>query len=78
MYLLAHVAFRLRNVHTLNQPRLGCAVLLVVLVPVGVELPALASLALLAAVLVALIAYETLSYAEPRRRIRHEVVTHTD
>jgi len=78
MYLLAHVAFRLRNVHTLNRPRLGCAVLLVVLVPVGVELPALASLALLAAILVALIAYETLSYAEPRRRIRHEVVTHTD
>jgi len=76
MYLLAHVAFRLRNVHTLSRPRLSCAVLLVVLVPAAVNLPALASLAVLAAVLVALIVYESLRYSEARRRIRHAVATH--
>ena len=35
LYLLAHVAFRWRNVHTLNRQRLACAALLVALVPLG-------------------------------------------
>ena len=73
LYLLAHVAFRLRNAHTLNTRRLLCAVLLVALVPVAVEVPALAALAGLAALMVALIAYETLRYAEAREQIRHRV-----
>jgi low temperature requirement protein LtrA len=73
LYLLAHVAFRLRNVHTLNPRRLACALLLLALVPAGVALPSLATLGLLAAVLVALIAYETVRYAEARERIRHEL-----
>jgi low temperature requirement protein LtrA len=73
IYLLAHVAFRLRNVHSLNRRRLACAVLLLVLIPVGAELPALATLGLLAAVLTALIAYEALRYAEARDRVRHQL-----
>jgi low temperature requirement protein LtrA len=71
LYLLAHVAFRLRNIGTLNRQRLLCAIVLVALVPAAVELPALATLAILAALLVALIAYETLRFAEARERIRH-------
>jgi low temperature requirement protein LtrA len=71
LYLLAHVAFRLRNVRTLNRRRLGLAVLLLALVPLAERLPAIVSLAFLAAVLAALIAYETWRYGEARHRVRH-------
>ncbi len=74
IYLLAHVAFRLRNMHTLSRRRLVCAVLLLALLPAGATLPALATLGILAAVLAGLIAYEALRYAESRDRIRHELV----
>jgi low temperature requirement protein LtrA len=73
MYLIAHVAFRWRNVHRVNWWRLGLAVLLVALVPAAVELPALAMLAILAALLAALIAYEARAFAELRDRLRHQV-----
>jgi low temperature requirement protein LtrA len=73
MYLLAHVAFRLRNMHTLSGRRLACAIALLALVPAGAALPALATLAILAAILVALIAYEALRYAETRDRVRHQL-----
>jgi low temperature requirement protein LtrA len=73
MYLLAHVAFRLRNTHTLSGRRLVCAIALLALVPAGAALPALATLAILAAILVALIAYEALRYAETRDRVRHQL-----
>jgi low temperature requirement protein LtrA len=72
MYLFAHVAFRLRNMHTLSGRRLVCAVALLALVPVGVALPALATIAVVAAVLVALVAYEALRYADVRERVRHQ------
>ncbi len=73
LYLLAHVAFRERNVRTLSVRRLVTAVVLVALLPVAVELPALATLALVTAVMCALIAYETIRYAEARDRIRHQL-----
>jgi low temperature requirement protein LtrA len=73
VYLLAHVAFRLRNVHTLNRHRLACAVLLVALVPAAVELPALATLAILVAALTALIGYEAVRFADSRERVRHQL-----
>jgi low temperature requirement protein LtrA len=71
MYLLAHVAFRLRNMHTLSRRRLVCALVLLALLPAGAALPAIATLGVLAALLVALIAYEALRYADSRERIRH-------
>jgi low temperature requirement protein LtrA len=74
LYLLAHVAFRLRNMRTLSRRRLFCAVLLLALVPVGTTLPSLATLGILATVLAVLIAYETLRYAESRERVRHQPV----
>jgi low temperature requirement protein LtrA len=74
IYLLAHVAFRYRHIKTLNTRRLGCALILLALVPVGTELPALATLGILAVLLVALIVVETRSYGESRNRIRHELV----
>ena len=74
LYLLAHVAFRWRNIHTLNRQRLACAVLLVALLPVALEIAALATLGILAGVLVALIAYEATRFAEARARLRHRLL----
>ena len=73
MYLLAHVAFRLRNMRTLNGRRLVCALVLLALLPAGAVLPALATLGILATMLVGLIAYEVLRYAEVRDRVRHQL-----
>ena len=73
LYLLAHVAFRLRNVHTLNRQRLVTAIVLVALIPLALEVPALATLALLAALLSTLITYEAVRFAEARDRIRHQL-----
>jgi low temperature requirement protein LtrA len=73
LYLVAHVAFRWRNVRRFSTPRVLCAVLLVALVPAAVELPALATLAILAAALALLIAYEAVRFAELRDRLRHQL-----
>jgi Bacterial low temperature requirement A protein (LtrA) len=74
LYLLAHVAFRWRNVHTLNRQRLACALLLFGAIPVAVELPSLVTLGALAAFLTALIAFEAIHFADARDRIRHQLV----
>ncbi len=73
IYLLAHVAFRWRNVHTLSRQRLVCAVLLLLLIPAALELPALATAGILAVFLIALVAYEALRFADARERIRHQL-----
>jgi low temperature requirement protein LtrA len=75
LYLFGHVGFRLRNIHTLNSRRLGLAIVLLLCVPAVYELkvPALATVALLAVALCALIAYETHAYGEARTRIRNEL-----
>jgi low temperature requirement protein LtrA len=73
LYLLAHVAVRLRNLRTLNRQRLVCALVLLALLPAGVQLPSLATLGILAALLAALIAYEALRFAEARERVRHQL-----
>jgi low temperature requirement protein LtrA len=73
IYLLAHVAFRYRGGRTLSRRRLFLALVLLALIPAGVELAALGSLGILAALLAALIAYETRSYGDARNRIRHEL-----
>ena len=71
VHLLAHVAFRRRNVGTWNPHRTAAAILLVLLIPVAWRLPALASLALLAAVLVGLVAYESRHFRDARAEVRH-------
>ncbi len=73
MYLLAHVAFRWRNMKTLSVRRLVCAAVLLALLPLATSLSALASLALLAAVLVLLVAYEVIRYSDVRERVRHQI-----
>jgi len=71
LYLLAHVAFRLRNTRTLSRRRLVTAFLFVALVPLALEVPSLVTVAVAAALLSGLIAYEALRFAEARDRIRH-------
>jgi low temperature requirement protein LtrA len=75
LYLLAHVAFRYRNLHTINRQRLLCAGLLLALLSLERPLkpPSLLTLGTLAAVLSALIAYEALRFADARDRVRHSV-----
>ncbi len=70
LYLFAHVGFRLRNVHRLSVQRLAIAIVLPALVPAARALPAVATLAILSAVMAALILYESLRYAELRGRLR--------
>jgi low temperature requirement protein LtrA len=70
LYLVAHVLFRLRNVHTLSRPRLVTAALAVATVPLALETDALTALAVVTALCAGLIAYETIRYREARRRVR--------
>ncbi len=71
IYLLAHVAFRYRNVHSINKQRLVLAVVLVASIPLGDELAALPTLAIVAGLMCALIAYEAIRFAEGRHQVRH-------
>jgi low temperature requirement protein LtrA len=75
MYLLAHVAFRWRNVHRFSFQRLVCALAMLALIPLAVELPALATIAIVAALLVALLVYESIRFAELRDRMRHQLAS---
>jgi low temperature requirement protein LtrA len=70
LYLLSHVAFRLRNLRTLNRQRLVVAAVLVLFAPFADEPPALVSIAVVAGIAVTLIAYEAIHFGEARRRVR--------
>jgi low temperature requirement protein LtrA len=72
IYLLAHVALRLRNARTLNRQRLALALLLLALCPVDLDVSALATLAGVNVLLWSVIAYETIKiYDERRYLLRH-------
>jgi low temperature requirement protein LtrA len=73
LYLLAHVAFRWRNVHRFSVQRVLCAVFLCALIPVALEVAALVMLGVLVAALAVLIAYETVHFADLRDRMRHQL-----
>ena len=73
VYLLAHVAFRWRNVRRFSRERLASAALLAALIPVAVDIPALVTLGIVVAVLTVLIVYETMHFAELRNRLRHQL-----
>jgi low temperature requirement protein LtrA len=70
LYLLAHVASRLRIGGGLGHGRPVASVLLLGMLPLAREVPALAALGLVAAVCAALIAYEALRYPYARAWIR--------
>jgi low temperature requirement protein LtrA len=75
-YLIGHLAFRLRNVGSLNRPRAVVALVVLLAPLVTAELPALAALAVLVGLLVALITFEVVRYADARARVRAETHHH--
>ena len=73
IYLLAHVAFRWRNVHRFSWQRLIAALVCCALVPVAFAIPALAALGMLAAILTVVVVYEYARFAELRARLRAQL-----
>jgi low temperature requirement protein LtrA len=71
IYLLGHVSFRYRHIHTINRQRLLLALLLLLLVPAATEVPALVAVVAVDCLLWVLIGFETRRYGEGRRRLRH-------
>jgi low temperature requirement protein LtrA len=70
-YYAGHLGFRLRNVGTVNRPRLVALLACLALIPLGTEVDALVAVALAAALTSSVVAYEAVRYAEARRRVRH-------
>jgi low temperature requirement protein LtrA len=75
VYLLGLVAFRYRQVHTINRQRLGLAIVLAILIPVASEISALAALAMLDLLIWAMIVYEHRGYGDGRGKLRHDAAT---
>ena len=76
VYLLGHLGFRLRNIGSVNRPRAAVALLLLPAPLALGRVPALGALAVLAAVLVGLITFEVVRYADARARVRAELAEH--
>jgi low temperature requirement protein LtrA len=74
LYLLGHVAFKRRLHGTVSAPRLATAAVLALAAPLSAELPPLAALALVVAVLGTLVAVETARYAPLRADLRQKHV----
>jgi low temperature requirement protein LtrA len=72
LYLLGLVAFRFRQVQTVNRRRLGLAIVLLILVPVATAVSALVSLACVVTLIWAMITYEHRGYGESREQLRSE------
>jgi low temperature requirement protein LtrA len=70
LYLLGHNAFRLRDVGSVSVPRLVVTVLCCALISLAVSVPSLVTLAILAGLLSALAAFETMRSREFRRELR--------
>jgi low temperature requirement protein LtrA len=76
-YLFGHVIFRYRHVHTINRQRLLLGLVLLLLVPVATEVPALVPLAIANLLIWAMIAYETRLYGEGRHEVRRPQTAET-
>jgi low temperature requirement protein LtrA len=70
LYYLAHIAFRLRNVRTVNWQRLMAALGCLALIPVATNARAIVGLAAIAGLCAILIAYEAIRFREARARVR--------
>jgi low temperature requirement protein LtrA len=71
LYLAAHVAFRYRNLRTVNVQRTVTLVVLVAAIPLLRRVDAVVAGVLVTLGLIALVTYEAIHFAENRRRIRH-------
>jgi len=73
LYLLAHVALRLRNARTVNWQRLVLAIILVAIWPAAVEVDSVVALAAVNLLVWVMIAYEMSTYDDRRYDLRHGV-----
>jgi low temperature requirement protein LtrA len=71
LYVLGQVAFKWRTLGSLSVQRLVAAVVLLGLVPVAHEVDAVITVGAVGAVMWALIAFESLRFAEARDEVRH-------
>ena len=71
LYLLAHVAFLRRTTGRVFRRRTLGALVLLALIPVAVEAPALAALALVSVVCALVVAWEVIRHRESRVQVRH-------
>jgi low temperature requirement protein LtrA len=72
IYLIGLVAFRYRHIQTLNRHRLGLAIVLLLLIPVATEIPALLTVAIAVVLIWAMIAFEHRGYGASRAELRRE------
>jgi low temperature requirement protein LtrA len=74
IYLLAHVALRLRNARTVNVERLGLALVLFALIWPAINFDALYTVIAVNVLLWGMVAFETLYiYDERRYQLRHDM-----
>ncbi|MGQ4600822.1 low temperature requirement protein A [Nocardia sp. R6R-6] len=71
LYLIALAGFKHYATGMITLSRVVTVVVLLALIPLACALPALASLALLCVILIGLITWETVRFAQPRDEIRH-------
>jgi low temperature requirement protein LtrA len=70
LYFLGHIAFRWRNLGTLNPRRLAAALALLGLIPFAMHCDAILAMAAVTVVCVAVTGYEATRFAEFRHQIR--------
>jgi low temperature requirement protein LtrA len=70
VYLLGHVAIRWRSVHSISRQRVLAALVALALIPFAIEVDSLAALIAVAALMVALAAYETAIWRTRRSVVR--------
>jgi low temperature requirement protein LtrA len=75
IYLLAHAAFRYRNIGRVSRMRISAAGVLLALIPIATEISATLTVAAALVVLVILIGAEVSRQGELRERLRHQVST---
>lgn len=75
LYLVAHIAFKMRMLHTVTASRVVVAIALLGLAPVTTRLTPLVALAILSGVMVILISFETIRFATVRDSVRHSPPT---
>ncbi|MGB2569494.1 low temperature requirement protein A [Micromonospora citrea] len=73
LYLVGNMLFQLRTLHTLSWSRVGAVLLLAAAIPVSEHLPGLATLSVLTAICVGLVAVEVITMNDARQALRDVV-----
>jgi low temperature requirement protein LtrA len=76
LYVLGHVAFKYRTLHTISYQRLVTAIVLAALIPVVHQTDAIVGLAIIVAVCWSMILYETIRFATARGEVRQRTHEH--